>query len=166
MSEPNPYAPPKARVEDPQSSAGDLAGRPERLGAAILDGLISAIWALPLGYALGEFEGFPRVTRLPLPRMAALALLSFVLFAVVQGYFLKTNGQTIGKKVVGMRIATLEGGVPPLSRMLGLRYLPFTIAGLTPYVGGLVNLIDVLFIFRADRRCLHDHLAGTRVVKA
>ena len=35
-----------------------------------------------------------------------------------------------------------------------------------PFVGPLVGLIGILFIFRDDRRCLHDHLAGTRVVQA
>jgi uncharacterized RDD family membrane protein YckC len=26
-------------------------------------------------------------------------------------------------------------------------------------------LVDILFIFRKDERCLHDHLAGTHVVR-
>jgi hypothetical protein len=31
-------------------------------------------------------------------------------------------------------------------------------------VGTFLVLVDVLFIFRKDRRCVHDHIAGTRVV--
>ena len=33
-----------------------------------------------------------------------------------------------------------------------------------PYIGAFLILADVLCIFREDRRCLHDHLAGTRVI--
>jgi len=29
----------------------------------------------------------------------------------------------------------------------------------------LFHLVDCLFIFRQDRRCLHDLIAGTRVVR-
>jgi len=36
---------------------------------------------------------------------------------------------------------------------------------LIPYAGSFVALLDVLFIFRRDQRCIHDHLAGTVVVK-
>jgi uncharacterized RDD family membrane protein YckC len=36
---------------------------------------------------------------------------------------------------------------------------------LIPVIGGFLPLVDVLFIFRHDRRCIHDLLAGTNVVK-
>jgi hypothetical protein len=29
----------------------------------------------------------------------------------------------------------------------------------------LFHLVDALYIFREDQRCLHDHIAGTRVVR-
>jgi uncharacterized RDD family membrane protein YckC len=32
-------------------------------------------------------------------------------------------------------------------------------------LGGLLAVVDVLFVFRRDRRCLHDLVAGTRVVR-
>ena len=36
-----------------------------------------------------------------------------------------------------------------------------------PYVdaGGLFSIVDICFIFRDDRRCIHDLIAGTQVVK-
>ena len=35
-----------------------------------------------------------------------------------------------------------------------------------PGIGNLYALIDVLCIFREDRRCLHDLIADTNVVEA
>jgi uncharacterized RDD family membrane protein YckC len=32
--------------------------------------------------------------------------------------------------------------------------------------GAILYLIDVLFIFRDNRRCLHDLLAGTKVIQS
>ena len=33
-----------------------------------------------------------------------------------------------------------------------------------PVIGSFLGLLDVLFIFRQDRRCLHDMVAGTEVI--
>jgi hypothetical protein len=35
---------------------------------------------------------------------------------------------------------------------------------LLPFVGSLIAVLDLLFIFGPSRRCLHDQVAGTRVV--
>lgn len=35
-----------------------------------------------------------------------------------------------------------------------------------PLAGAAFGLVDILFIFRADRRCIHDLIAGTHVVTA
>jgi uncharacterized RDD family membrane protein YckC len=84
---------------------------------------------------------------------------------LLHGYYLKVGGQTIGKKIVGIRIADLNNNIPGFAKVLGLRYLPIQAAALIPIVGFLYPLVDVLFIFFPDRRCLHDLIAGTKVVK-
>ena len=33
-----------------------------------------------------------------------------------------------------------------------------------PVLGPLFSLVNVCFIFREDRRCIHDLIAGTQVV--
>ena len=38
------------------------------------------------------------------------------------------------------------------------------LAGRVPVVGILLRLVDILAIFRPDRRCIHDHLAKTKVI--
>jgi uncharacterized RDD family membrane protein YckC len=40
------------------------------------------------------------------------------------------------------------------------------IIGAVPLVGSIFSLVDPLFIFRGDRRCIHDLIAGTNVVTA
>ncbi|MNT88741.1 RDD family protein [compost metagenome] len=55
--------------------------------------------------------------------------------------------------------------MPELGNLLLKRYLVWWLLAYIPVVGMLVVLVDYLFIFRADRRCLHDLAAGTRVVQ-
>ena len=50
--------------------------------------------------------------------------------------------------------------------LIGLRYLPFWVVGQVWVIGPILSLANPLFIFREDRRCLHDLLAGTKVVVA
>jgi uncharacterized RDD family membrane protein YckC len=87
-------------------------------------------------------------------------------FVLINGKLLTSNGQTVGKKLMGIKIATLSGGVLPLKDVLLRRYLPPIAVGIIPIVGAIACLADVLCIFREDRRCIHDLIAGTRVVKA
>ena len=87
------------------------------------------------------------------------------MFLLIHGYLLMKHGQTVGKWLTGIRIADLDGGIPSFGRVVGLRYLPTSVASVIPVVGSIYPLVDVLFIFRSDRRCIHDLLAGTQVVK-
>jgi uncharacterized RDD family membrane protein YckC len=83
---------------------------------------------------------------------------------VLNWRLLERSGQTIGKKALGMKIVDLSGALPPFGKLVALRYvLPILIAQI-PFLGGLFALADALFIFGAERRCIHDYLAGTRVV--
>ena len=91
----------------------------------------------------------------------------FALFAAANVYLMTTAGQTIGKRIVTIRVVdAATGQVPAFARQLGLRYGVPWFLSLIPVVGAALGLIDVLMIFRSDRRCLHDHLAGTIVVMA
>ncbi len=45
-----------------------------------------------------------------------------------------------------------------------MRYFLPTLISQVPFIGGIFGLVNALFIFGAERRCLHDRLAGTRVV--
>lgn len=71
-------------------------------------------------------------------------------------------GKTVGKLLTFTRIVTCEGKVPGVLRGVVLRSWVNAIpSAFIPFYG----LIDILFIFGNSRRCLHDFLAGTRVVQ-
>jgi hypothetical protein len=44
------------------------------------------------------------------------------------------------------------------------RYVSQWLMGMVPVIGILLRLADVLAIFREDKRCIHDHLAKTKVI--
>jgi uncharacterized RDD family membrane protein YckC len=162
----NPYQPPSAKlIDESVTTEVELAGRGQRLGAAILDTFVGVAVAIPLMFALGTFGYIRRGQQLPWPLHVASAVLGFLGFVLLHGYYLKISGQTIGKRIVGIRIADLDNSIPKFAKVLGLRYLPIQIATLIPVAGALYALVDALFIFFPDRRCLHDLIAGTKVVK-
>ena len=95
-----------------------------------------------------------------------LFLLLFGGFQCVQYYLISTSGQSIGKKLLGIRIVTEEGR--PVGFWDGVVKREWGIAALSsiPINGGFIGMYDTLSIFRADRRMLHDRIAGTVVVIA
>lgn len=162
---PNPYAAPQAQVTDVAPTLGELASPWLRLGGAIIDWLIVGILVLPV---IG-FYTFSVVAAGGEPSFLAnvgFAILGFVVFVAVQGYFLNQSGQTIAKKLLKMKIVDDNGNKPEFVKMIGLRYAVVQFAQLVPFLGFIYFLVDALFIFRDDRRRISDLLAGTRVVMA
>jgi uncharacterized RDD family membrane protein YckC len=166
MTDDNPYAPPKFDLnlsEDVVTSA-KLAHPFTRFSAAIADTLIGLCYSIPLMFPLGIWEDISSGRNPPVGRLISYTVLGFLGFLLVHGYLLMKNGQTIGKYLAGIRIADLRGNTPDFARLILLRYVPMTLMASIPVVGGFLSLIDVLFIFRSDHRCVHDLLAGTKVV--
>lgn len=166
MEPANPYSPPQASLADAHQDTVLAATRGQRLIAVLLDAVINLAFALPLMFVSGIFEYSKRGQQPPLLLMLGMVAVSFIPFILIHGYFLKRNGQTLGKKIVGIKITDLNNEVPRLSKILLLRYLPISLVTLIPSVGNILVCIDSLFIFRSDRRCIHDLIAGTKVVQA
>ena len=175
MTERNPYAPPQAEVRDAPAAPptkGALATRNLRLAGAIVDSVASAVFVVPFLLFTGDWTAAISGEL----SYGTISLGSFASFMAMQGYLLATRGQTIGKWLVGTRIVRAGNDeVPTLARTLGLRYGTLALglagtlsvpvlAGVIPYVYVVVGLIDSTLIFRRDRRCLHDLIAGTKVV--
>lgn len=132
-----------------------LATRSMRFLAVFIDGLV-------VGLVTSPFR--------PRPELELDGRLGFIVmlaaFLAINVWFMK-RGQTIGKWLLGLRIVSVDTGRPlPVGQLITRRYLPGWIAGLLPRIGGVYGLVNVLMIFREDRRCLHDVIAGTHVVIA
>jgi len=71
----------------------------------------------------------------------------------------------------GARVVRAADGLPAgfmpaaLLRYLVPVGLIFLLNGAFPFLGFLFLFVDYGFMFREDRRCLHDLIAGTKVVK-
>ncbi|HXI57609.1 MAG TPA: RDD family protein [Polyangia bacterium] len=166
----SPFAPPKANLEGVAVSAdAPLANRGARLGAILLDGLIMLPALVPFGVggylaraaAVDGRPGAPGSGAMMAMGLGALLLLAVFIYQI---YLLATRGQTLGKRWMKIRIVKLDGSNPGFVAAVLLRAGVNGIISGIPYLGGLYALIDALFIFRDDRRCVHDLIAGTRVI--
>lgn len=92
-------------------------------------------------------------------------LLGLVGFLAIQGYFLATRSQTIGKIAMKTKIVSDSGQPQTFSELYLKRYFVIELLAILPYIGGLLALVDILLIFRSSRKCLHDDIAGTKVIK-
>jgi uncharacterized RDD family membrane protein YckC len=92
------------------------------------------------------------------------SLLAWVAVLAFQAYLISTTGQSIAKRMVGLRIVRTDGSPVGFVRGVLLRSWVFGAGSVIPGVGRVLALVDALFIYRGDRRCLHDLLADTKVV--
>jgi uncharacterized RDD family membrane protein YckC len=178
-SNPNLYAPPKSAVADVANDAdSELASRGSRLGAVMLDGLI---FGLPFAPSYGI-----AIRRMMIAKPATRGTNPFAVYAALAGtgmwfyvgvacalvsltfttVFVYRNGQTIGKKLLGIKVVRKDGAKATLGRIFWLRYLLNSVFMLIPVFGSLYSIVDALFIFGSAKRCVHDYLADTIVVRA
>jgi len=131
----------------------------------LIDGLIQGAiyWILTI-VAFSALD--PRKGNIGVGVIVGQVVLGFGLFILIQGYLLHTEGQTVGKKLLGMRIVRANGERATLGRLLGLRYLVGWVIVMIPFIGAIYALVDCLMIFRDSRKCVHDNIADTIVVKA
>jgi uncharacterized RDD family membrane protein YckC len=155
----NPYAPPTAVVLDVLDPAEQsvLAERGARLSAAILDSVIfMGMVYVPLIIAF-----FTNNEVMPIVGLAG-ALIGFTLWAWLTIRYMRSNGQSIAKKMLSIKVVRSDGSPVSLGRLIWLRNVVNWLISLIPLYG----LIDSLFIFGDSRQCLHDKIADTIVVKA
>jgi uncharacterized RDD family membrane protein YckC len=164
----NPYAAPVARVRDavPFVEVQEPAQRWMRLVAVLLD---AAIVLVPTWMMSAVLRSAMHPYSRPSDGIKLLVLLYFmavIVYLVMQLVMLHRSGQTLGKRLMGIRIVRTDGTRAGLGRILLLRSLIPNLIAAIPYAGGFFVLIDSLFVFAEDRRCLHDRFADTAVVDA
>jgi uncharacterized RDD family membrane protein YckC len=145
----------------------NLAARSTRLIAVIIDsaivgvvfGILAAIMGA-MGAMIDPETGSGAGGMIAVGGLMAIIGIAYTVYVI---YTLTKFGQTPGKKIMGIKIVKYEtgenGGFVP---NVLLRYFVNGLLGAIP----MYQLVDVCLIFRDDRRCIHDLLAGTKVVRA
>ncbi|MEU0569023.1 RDD family protein [Nonomuraea sp. NPDC005983] len=147
-----------------------LAARRHRLSAYLIDGLIFYVALLPVSMVGGSEESDlsglmgllnPYAGDSQWPLTIAVDVLFSVYFWLQHALW----GQTLGKRLCGLKVVSSATGEPPGLRLAGVRALVHPTLGVVPFLGVVLTLIDMLWIFGdSKRRCLHDVVAGTVVV--
>jgi len=139
------------------------AGFWPRFGAYLIDGLIVAA---PIVVIVGAIFA---VTIFKAPQSAAavgimmLAYIPAYLFPVLYEALMLSmrEGQTIGKKVLRLRVVRLDGSPISTGQAWGRAAIrlvfQFTCAGIIDYI---------FYFFTNEKTTLHDMVAGTRVIES
>jgi uncharacterized RDD family membrane protein YckC len=153
-------------LPDAPLAAGELAGRLARLAAVLIDALMGLIPGVAALAYSGGLEPVLKGQGLTTQQALLVAGWSWGSFFAINSYLLFKRGQTIGKYLLAVRIVDLQGRIAPLWRVIVLRYVLISVVGQLGVLGSVLSTVDCLLIFQKSRRCLHDILAGTRVIKA
>jgi uncharacterized RDD family membrane protein YckC len=169
----NPYEAPRSEILHAADGPVELAARLRRLAAVVIDTIclvlawLAAEWMISragIEFATGESD--EDVWSSMWAFEPAYDAFGFAVYLLIQGPLLATRAQTIGKMLLQIRIVDMQGARGSFARIVLLRELPGWIANVTTGTGLIYSLIDALLIFRRDRRCVHDLIAGTQVVMA
>jgi uncharacterized RDD family membrane protein YckC len=161
------YRAPQAELIDPaRAQPLALAPRGSRLGATILDQIVAMIPLTPaLIAAVASLEqGTPQRFPPELIAWVGVSVLGLLAVLAVNLVLMARDGQTIGKRWLGIRVVRSDGSALTLGRYIGLRVLPVNLLAQVPILGIAVALADPLLIFRDSQKCLHDDFADTIVV--
>ena len=159
-----------------------LAERSQRFYAFVIDSLFSfsISFLIPIIFSILSFDS-----------NFLLALFSFFIVVSIQGYLLINTGQSIGKRLMKIRIVdAVTLNVPSIGKVFLIRYIlvwqiPNLLSLFLIQEDDLIlnsssdfsspeNLISLvaflvlaqsLLIFKSDRRCGHDLISGTIVEK-
>jgi uncharacterized RDD family membrane protein YckC len=161
----NPYQAPTVHVDDiVEDGSGKPATRGSRLGAYVLDAAIVVFPALLIVGVIGYlFKADEQRSVL----FSGIGVgVSMLMFLILNIPLLYKYGQTIGKRIMGIHISRTDGSRAGLARILFLRYFLMGLVNAIPFLGVATSLLDPLLIFQKSRRCLHDLIADTVVVRS
>jgi uncharacterized RDD family membrane protein YckC len=170
----NPYAPPTSDVNAdllPPTGEVRLADRGTRFVSQLVDGLLFLVVLVPgliAGFSTGAFHGGSGTTALLRAFVSGplgiVSLVGWVGLIAFQAYLVATTGQSIAKRLFKIKIVKLDGSNVNFVSGVLLRNWLMMVLQQIPGVNMVLPLLDALFIFRQDRRCIHDLIAGTKVI--
>jgi uncharacterized RDD family membrane protein YckC len=173
-------APPGAGGPAPtmSSRAPAQAGRPalaswgSRAIAQIVDGIIIALGAVVL-FAILAALGLTVDTDGGAAAFIVTAFFGVIAFSIVALLYApilmsRTNGQTLGRMVVNIRVIRADGG-PMTFWFAALREIvvkSLLVGVVSSFTFGLSWLLDILWpLWDEENRALHDFVVNTRVIK-
>lgn len=153
----NPYATPVAdSTAEAPATESVTAPRSRRLVGFVLDSI---------GYVMVTVPAMVLVAPGDDPDSVLFWIVGpTVLLACIQAILVSISGQSIAKKLLGMRIVRMDGSAVDFYRGVLLRSWLFGLVSWIGQIGGTIALIDAASIVRGESRCLHDMLADTKVV--
>lgn len=155
----------------PRGSAHRFGGFWMRFLALVMDGIIigivSTIVRFPLGLAIGGVglglgrnpDPFQALAALPaiLSLVGLSGLIQLALSLAYEVYFLSTKGATPGKMALGLSVIRADGSNLSPGLATG-RYFARFLGWMTLGIGFIIAGFD------REKRSLHDHICGTRVI--
>lgn len=138
-----------------------------RVLAKMIDSIIVGVPVFLLFMVGGFYGGFglatpqgpmgPGAILAMLGLQMALQLVGIVISGLYTVYFLVKYAATPGKMVCGLKVVNANGAELTVGKAIG-RFFAEILSGFTCYIGYLIAAFD------DEKRTLHDHLCGTRVV--
>lgn len=148
-----------------------LPSRWARLGASIVDEIAVSVVALVIA-AVIDAGGLYDLDLWPVALLGGsmdpslFALLALPVSAANEVLGLGERGRSLGKAVLGLRVADVRTAVEIGSRAAMIRWALKAVLVLVPFAGSAFGLVDTLCVFRSDRRAIHDHVSGTVVLRS
>jgi uncharacterized RDD family membrane protein YckC len=153
-----------------------LAGWWSRVGAQLIDWVIIGVGAVVLliaitaPFSIGFFaDENVGVVSIIVGLLFATLCVSIIALLYAPAMMARTDGQTLGRMVLGIRVVRAKGEPMTFSfamlREVAVKTLLFGIAGSLTF--GLAQLADYLWpLWDEENRALHDFIVNTRVIKA
>lgn len=152
-------APPEIAARDADRTARLVAVAIDRALPAFV-GVGAAVLAAAVATAL-EIVAPGALDRSP-PWVALAGGAAFLAIHLLNLVLLAQEGQSLGKRWMGIRVVGTDGAPPDVASIVLVRTLLPLAAGTC---SSLFTALDALPIFGADRRCIHDRMADTRVIE-
>lgn len=166
----NPFSSPASDSGAHDTDDAPLADLGSRFFAKLIDNALVFIPIVLAGVLSVPFAGEPGEDPPPAVLLfMGLALLVVFVLQIYQWIQIASVGQSIGKSLLGIKIVKVDGSpVDFISGVLIRIWVPNFAMGVLNQccMGWVIVLADAIPALQPDRRAIHDHLAGTKVVVA